>query len=108
MILLVWYDVLEKPLNQKFEKCKDAGSTLYITRLDVVAFIAVRLPQKKAIVRCNETGKTIGKKHWNEETHREARMYGVDTELIVDLELPITIKGFEHWCYNENNDFCFK
>ncbi|WCM43322.1 hypothetical protein MG290_06585 [Flavobacterium sp. CBA20B-1] len=73
MILIERYDVLEKPIQQQFDKCGDAGSTLYITRIDVVSFIAVRVAQKKAVVRCNATGKIVAKKHWNQETHREAK-----------------------------------
>ncbi len=55
------------------KNAKIAGSTLYITRLDIIIFIAVRLPLKEANVRCNETGKTISKKYWNEETYKEAK-----------------------------------
>lgn len=38
----------------------------------------------------------------------EARMYGADVELNVDIELPEIIEDREHWCYSKNNDYCFK
>lgn len=38
----------------------------------------------------------------------KAKMSGVDFELNVDIELPEIIEDREHWCYSENNDYCFK
>jgi len=38
----------------------------------------------------------------------EARMDGGNIELIVEVELPEIKEDREHWCYNKNNDFCFK
>ncbi len=43
-----------------------------------------------------------------EEEIMEANLYGINTKLNVKLELPDIIENEEHWCYNEDNDFCFK
>lgn len=69
MMLIQQYDVTQKELNQKFDKCTDAGSTLYVSRLDMVCFFFLRIGNLKFLVKCNETGKVIRKKHWNDETH---------------------------------------
>ena len=83
MILIEQYDVLEAPIQQDFDKCKGEGATLYVKRVDVVAFIFVRLARKRAEVRCNATGKNIPKRHWNEETQKEAK------ELLVQHKTPV-------------------
>ncbi len=72
MYLIRQYDVLEKEIKQSFDKCGDAGATVFVRRRDIYLWVIVNYATKMAVVRCNKTGKRIRKKHWNEETKLEA------------------------------------
>jgi len=56
---------------------------------------------------CYKCDSIFGDWFLNEEI-MEARMYGAENVLNIDVELPEIIEDHEHWCYNENNDYCFK
>jgi len=64
--------LLEKTLQQKFDKCNEA--TLFVSQRDMVggAFIFFALNVKSITVKCNATGNEIPKRHWNEQTKADA------------------------------------
>ncbi len=56
---------------------------------------------------CYKCDSIFGDWYLNQEI-MEARMYGKNIELNIDIELPEIIEYREHWCYSENSDYCFK
>ena len=67
------YDVLQQPITQKFDKCKDnSDATLYVMQRDT-GFLFIPIKKKYAEVRCNLTGKKIPKRKWNEQTKTAAK-----------------------------------
>ncbi len=66
------YDVLETPINQTFERCKEGNATLYVMQRDSGFLFLLTLRKKYAEVRCNLTGKKIPKRKWNDQTKATA------------------------------------
>ncbi|GEM_PF-6460598 len=67
------YDVLQTPINQIFEGCKEISkATLYVMQRDT-SFLFIPVKKKYAEVRCDLTGKKIQKRKWNEQTKTAAK-----------------------------------
>jgi len=67
------YDVLQKPITQTFDGCKDKSkATLYVTQRDT-GFLFIPVKKKYAEVRCDITGKKNRKRKWNEQTKTAAK-----------------------------------
>jgi len=67
------YSVLEAPINQIFDGCKEKSkATLYVMQRDV-KFFFMPVRKKYAEVRCNLTGKKIPKRKWNAQTKTAAK-----------------------------------
>jgi hypothetical protein len=62
------YSVLEAPINQSFDGCKEnSKATLYVMQRDT-GFMFIPVKKKYAEVRCDLTGKKIRKRKWNDQT----------------------------------------
>ncbi len=67
------YDVLQKPINQSFDGCKDnSKATLYVMQRDT-GFLFIPIKKKYAEVRCDLTGRKIRKRKWNAQTKTAAK-----------------------------------
>jgi len=67
------YDVLQKPINQSFNGCKEnSKATLYVMQRDT-GFLFIPVKKKYVEVRCDLTGKKIGKRKWNDQTKTAAK-----------------------------------
>ncbi len=66
------YSVLETPIHQIFNVCKEGSATLFVRQRDV-RFFFLPVRKKYAEVRCNLTGKKIRKRKWNAQTKSAAK-----------------------------------
>lgn len=67
------YSVLEAPIHQSFDGCKENSSaTLYVMQRDT-GFLLLTVRKKYTEVRCNLTGRKIRKRKWNDQTKATAK-----------------------------------
>jgi len=67
------YNVLETPIHQSFDGCKEnSKATLYVMQRDT-SFLFIPVKKKYVEVRCDLTGKKIGKRKWNAQTKTAAK-----------------------------------